>query len=129
MRQRKGLVGTRYWRFSSSICTHQFRVEEKSTELKRNTAAYSTMAETVVNALDDSGSAKYAGFEEKELAITGASPPWAPGPEEAQQLTQRASRTHVFLPVHQKISSVIQIILDITPSDEGMGRGCQCVRR
>ena len=57
------------------------------------------LAETVVNALDDSGSAKYAGFEEKELAMIGASPPWASGPEEAgfsQQVTRRASRTHVF---------------------------------
>jgi mitochondrial import inner membrane translocase subunit TIM44 len=39
---------------------------EKSTEPIRNTTAYKTLAETVVDALDDSGSAKHAGFEEKE---------------------------------------------------------------
>ncbi|TRM65514.1 hypothetical protein BD626DRAFT_398793 [Schizophyllum amplum] len=39
---------------------------EKSTEPIRNTAAYKTFAETVVDALDDSGSAKHGGFEEKE---------------------------------------------------------------
>lgn len=39
---------------------------EKSTKPLRNTAAYKTLAETVIDALDDSGSAKHAGFEEKE---------------------------------------------------------------
>ena len=39
---------------------------EKSTEPIRKTAAYKTLAETLVDALDDSGSAKHAGFEEKE---------------------------------------------------------------
>ncbi|KAF8159502.1 hypothetical protein B0H34DRAFT_788695 [Crassisporium funariophilum] len=39
---------------------------EKSTEPIRNTAAYKTLADTVIDALDDSGSAKHAGFEEKE---------------------------------------------------------------
>ncbi|KAF8659895.1 hypothetical protein AX16_001779 [Volvariella volvacea WC 439] len=39
---------------------------EKTTEPIRNTRAYKTLAETVVDALDDSGSAKHAGFEEKE---------------------------------------------------------------
>ncbi|PFH51818.1 hypothetical protein AMATHDRAFT_141664 [Amanita thiersii Skay4041] len=39
---------------------------EKSTEPIRNTAAYKSLAETLVDALDDSGSAKHAGFEEKE---------------------------------------------------------------
>ena len=39
---------------------------EKSTEPIRNTAAYKVLAETVVDALDDSGSAKHAGYEEKE---------------------------------------------------------------
>lgn len=39
---------------------------EKSTEPLRKTAAYKTLAETLVDALDDSGSAKHAGFEEKE---------------------------------------------------------------
>ncbi|KAJ8518568.1 hypothetical protein ONZ45_g4391 [Pleurotus djamor] len=37
-----------------------------TTEPIRNTAAYKTLADTVVEALDDSGSAKHAGFEEKE---------------------------------------------------------------
>lgn len=37
-----------------------------TTEPIRNTAAYKTLAETVVDALDDSGTAKHAGFEEKE---------------------------------------------------------------
>jgi mitochondrial import inner membrane translocase subunit TIM44 len=37
-----------------------------TTEPIRNTAAYKTLAETVVDALDDSGSAKHAGFEEKD---------------------------------------------------------------
>lgn len=37
-----------------------------STEPIRNTAAYKTLSETLVEALDDSGSAKHAGFEEKE---------------------------------------------------------------
>ncbi|KAF7317021.1 Mitochondrial import inner membrane translocase subunit TIM44 [Mycena chlorophos] len=39
---------------------------EKSTEPIRNTAAYKALSETLVDALDDSGSAKHAGFEEKE---------------------------------------------------------------
>ncbi|KAG5718832.1 hypothetical protein E4T56_gene6561 [Termitomyces sp. T112] len=39
---------------------------EKSTEPIRKTEAYKTLAETLVDALDDSGSAKHAGFEEKE---------------------------------------------------------------
>ncbi|KAF8887287.1 import inner membrane translocase subunit tim44 [Infundibulicybe gibba] len=39
---------------------------EKSTEPIRNTAAYKTLSDTLVDALDDSGSAKHAGFEEKE---------------------------------------------------------------
>ncbi|EGO22264.1 hypothetical protein SERLADRAFT_451135 [Serpula lacrymans var. lacrymans S7.9] len=37
-----------------------------TTEPIRNTAAYKTLSETLVDALDDSGSAKHAGFEEKE---------------------------------------------------------------
>ncbi|KIK96724.1 hypothetical protein PAXRUDRAFT_137880 [Paxillus rubicundulus Ve08.2h10] len=37
-----------------------------TTEPIRNTAAYKTLAETLVDALDDSGSAKHAGFEDKE---------------------------------------------------------------
>ncbi|KAK7686448.1 hypothetical protein QCA50_010672 [Cerrena zonata] len=37
-----------------------------TTEPIRNTAAYKTLSETLVEALDDSGSAKHAGFEEKE---------------------------------------------------------------
>ncbi|KAJ7203947.1 import inner membrane translocase subunit tim44 [Mycena haematopus] len=39
---------------------------EKTTEPIRNTAAYKTLSETLVDALDDSGSAKHAGFEERE---------------------------------------------------------------
>jgi import inner membrane translocase subunit TIM44 len=39
---------------------------EKSTEPIRNTAAYKVFAETLVDALDDSGSVKHAGYEEKE---------------------------------------------------------------
>ncbi|KXN87452.1 Mitochondrial import inner membrane translocase subunit tim44 [Leucoagaricus sp. SymC.cos] len=39
---------------------------DKTTEPIRNTAAYKAFAETLVDALDDSGSAKHAGFEEKE---------------------------------------------------------------
>ncbi|KAI0343207.1 mitochondria import inner membrane translocase TIM44 subunit [Trametopsis cervina] len=38
----------------------------RATEPIRNTEAYKTFAETLVDALDDSGSAKHAGFEEKE---------------------------------------------------------------
>ncbi|KAF4570091.1 protein translocase subunit [Pleurotus pulmonarius] len=37
-----------------------------TTEPIRKTAAYKALADTVVDALDDSGSAKHAGFEEKE---------------------------------------------------------------
>ena len=37
-----------------------------ATEPIRNTEAYKTMAETVLEALDDSGSIKHAGYEEKE---------------------------------------------------------------
>ncbi|TFK94126.1 mitochondria import inner membrane translocase TIM44 subunit [Polyporus arcularius HHB13444] len=40
---------------------------EKTTEPIRNTAAYKSLSETIADALDDSGSAKHAGFEEKEL--------------------------------------------------------------
>ncbi|KAG6850555.1 hypothetical protein H0H93_011754 [Arthromyces matolae] len=39
---------------------------EKSTEPIRKTEAYKALSETLVDALDDSGSAKHAGFEEKE---------------------------------------------------------------
>lgn len=39
---------------------------EKSTEPIRKTAAYKTLADTIIDSLDDSGSAKHAGFEEKE---------------------------------------------------------------
>ncbi|KAI0793942.1 mitochondria import inner membrane translocase TIM44 subunit [Fomes fomentarius] len=39
---------------------------ERTTEPIRNTAAYKTLSETISDALDDSGSAKHAGFEEKE---------------------------------------------------------------
>ncbi|KAG6813094.1 hypothetical protein H0H92_013948 [Tricholoma furcatifolium] len=39
---------------------------EKSTEPIRKTEAYKALADAVVDALDDSGSAKHAGFEEKE---------------------------------------------------------------
>ncbi|KAG6329075.1 hypothetical protein ID866_10013 [Astraeus odoratus] len=38
----------------------------QTTEPIRNTAAYKTLAETLIDALDDSGSAKHAGFEDKE---------------------------------------------------------------
>lgn len=37
-----------------------------TTEPIRNTTAYKTLAETLIDALDDSGSAKHAGFEDKE---------------------------------------------------------------
>ncbi|KAI5123531.1 hypothetical protein M0805_006691 [Coniferiporia weirii] len=37
-----------------------------TTEPIRNTEAYKTLAETVMDALDDSGSAKHAGYEDKE---------------------------------------------------------------
>ena len=37
-----------------------------TTEPIRNTAAYKMLADTLVDALEDSGSAKHAGFEEKE---------------------------------------------------------------
>ncbi|TFY68227.1 hypothetical protein EVJ58_g1139 [Rhodofomes roseus] len=37
-----------------------------TTEPLRKTEAYKTLSETIVDALDDSGSAKHAGFEEKE---------------------------------------------------------------
>jgi len=37
-----------------------------ATEPIRNTEAYKTLAETVLEALDDSGSVKHAGYEEKE---------------------------------------------------------------
>ena len=38
----------------------------QTTEPIRNTAAYKVLSETLVDALDDSGSAKHAGYEEKE---------------------------------------------------------------
>lgn len=38
-----------------------------TTEPIRNTAAYKALSDTVIEALDDSGSAKHAGFEEKEI--------------------------------------------------------------
>ena len=38
-----------------------------TTEPIRNTEAYKALSETLVDALDDSGSAKHAGFEEKEI--------------------------------------------------------------
>ncbi|EJD47973.1 import inner membrane translocase subunit tim44 [Auricularia subglabra TFB-10046 SS5] len=39
---------------------------EKTTEPIRKTEAYKAIAETIIDALDDSGSAKHAGYEEKE---------------------------------------------------------------
>lgn len=39
---------------------------EKSTEPIRKTAAYKALSDTLIDALDDSGSAKHAGFEERE---------------------------------------------------------------
>jgi len=39
---------------------------DKSTEPIRKTAAYKALSDTLVEALDDSGSAKHAGFEERE---------------------------------------------------------------
>ncbi|KAI0641900.1 mitochondria import inner membrane translocase TIM44 subunit [Trametes meyenii] len=39
---------------------------DKTTEPIRKTAAYKTLSETIADALDDSGTAKHAGFEEKE---------------------------------------------------------------
>ncbi|KAL6300005.1 hypothetical protein BKA93DRAFT_741388 [Sparassis latifolia] len=38
-----------------------------TTEPIRNTAAYKVLSETLIDALDDSGSAKHGGFEEKEV--------------------------------------------------------------
>jgi len=40
---------------------------EKTTEPIRNTAAYKSLSQSIEEALDDSGTAKHAGFEEKEL--------------------------------------------------------------
>lgn len=40
---------------------------DKTTEPIRNTAAYKSLSQTIEDALDDSGTAKHAGFEEKEL--------------------------------------------------------------
>lgn len=37
-----------------------------TTEPIRKTEAYKALSDTIVDALDDSGSAKHAGFEEKE---------------------------------------------------------------
>ena len=45
---------------------------EKTTEPIRKTEAYKAFAETVIDALDDSGSAKHAGFEEKEATVGGS---------------------------------------------------------
>ncbi|KAM5532391.1 hypothetical protein V8D89_013424 [Ganoderma adspersum] len=39
---------------------------EKTTEPIRNTAAYKSLSDTISDALDDSGSSKHGGFEEKE---------------------------------------------------------------
>ncbi|KAI1796595.1 mitochondria import inner membrane translocase TIM44 subunit [Ganoderma leucocontextum] len=39
---------------------------EKTTEPIRNTAAYKSLSDTIADALDDSGSSKHGGFEEKE---------------------------------------------------------------
>ncbi|KAI0741432.1 mitochondria import inner membrane translocase TIM44 subunit [Daedaleopsis nitida] len=39
---------------------------EKTTEPIRNTAAYKSLSDTIADALDDSGTAKHAGYEEKE---------------------------------------------------------------
>ncbi|EAU90477.1 import inner membrane translocase subunit tim44 [Coprinopsis cinerea okayama7 len=39
---------------------------DKSTEPIRKTAAYKALSDTLIDALDDSGSAKHAGFEERE---------------------------------------------------------------
>lgn len=39
---------------------------DKTTEPIRKTAAYKALSDSVIDALDDSGSAKHAGYEEKE---------------------------------------------------------------
>jgi import inner membrane translocase subunit TIM44 len=39
----------------------------EATEPIRKTEAYKALAETVMDALDDSGSAKHGGYEEKEV--------------------------------------------------------------
>ncbi len=39
---------------------------EKTTEPIRNTVAYKSLSDTISDALDDSGSSKHGGFEEKE---------------------------------------------------------------
>ncbi|KAJ6620629.1 hypothetical protein B0H10DRAFT_1911835 [Mycena sp. CBHHK59/15] len=60
---------------------------EKSTEPIRNTAAYKTLSETLIDALDDSGSAKHAGFEEKEARRL-----------RRQKRLEKAGRTRGFAP-------------------------------
>lgn len=84
-----------------------------TTEPIRNTAAYKTFAETIVDALDDSGSAKHAGFEEKEarrkrrqlrLAKAGRDGGLSPG---SQRVAANPKYVHIFvvLPQYQYISS------------------------
>ncbi|KAJ7037784.1 import inner membrane translocase subunit tim44 [Mycena alexandri] len=63
---------------------------EKSTEPIRNTAAYKTLSETLVDALDDSGSAKHAGFEEKEARRL-----------RRQKRLEKAGRTQGYAPTNR----------------------------
>ncbi|KAF8202305.1 import inner membrane translocase subunit tim44 [Pholiota molesta] len=62
----KGMEESEVMRAISRATSAVSSAVEKSTEPIRKTAAYKTLAETLVDALDDSGSAKHAGFEEKE---------------------------------------------------------------
>ncbi|KJA28027.1 hypothetical protein HYPSUDRAFT_197581 [Hypholoma sublateritium FD-334 SS-4] len=62
----KGMEESELMRAISRASSAVSSAVEKSTEPIRKTAAYKTLAETLVDALDDSGSAKHAGFEEKE---------------------------------------------------------------
>ncbi|KDR80676.1 hypothetical protein GALMADRAFT_241052 [Galerina marginata CBS 339.88] len=62
----KGMEESEVMRAISRATSAVSSAVEKSTEPIRNTAAYKQLADTVIDALDDSGSAKHAGFEEKE---------------------------------------------------------------
>lgn len=59
---RQNLINAQISRASAAVSS----TIASTTEPIRNTAAYKTLSETLVDALDDSGSAKHAGFEEKE---------------------------------------------------------------
>ncbi|KIY70805.1 TIM44 subunit of mitochondria import inner membrane translocase [Cylindrobasidium torrendii FP15055 ss-10] len=62
----KGMEESEIMRAISKATSAVSTTIDKTTEPIRKTAAYKSLSETIIDALDDSGSAKHAGFEAKD---------------------------------------------------------------